>query len=393
MFDSERVVVTGFGVALPGGCDEGTLWARLEKGEPAFAPCKPWGESGLSVWAGQVDDGGIDAGVSRRNAKKMDRFTLLALSAARAVLADAELEGEALRERVGMMIGNATGGWAFVEPMMYGLYSEGMHHINPYVATAWFPAAAQGEISIHHRLGGYSKTLSADRLSGGLALEHAARLVQSGREPVILAGGAEAPLSALVVNAYRTAGGSSDLDAHAAFEEGRSGAVLGEGAAFAALEDHAHARQRGARIRARLRGVGRGASLEDAIRVALTSAGKQPRDVDYVILDGAGKGRLDALEYEALGRVFAGHDALRMSAPSRLYGDMIGATCAASFVVGCLALEHQTAFPTPKGERPLLAPPVGSLVVDAPVALPMKNVLVYGRDDAGRAIALLVERA
>ncbi|WP_437957072.1 beta-ketoacyl synthase N-terminal-like domain-containing protein [Sorangium sp. So ce119] len=393
MFDSDRIAVTGLGLALPGGCDVEALWQRLAAGTPAFAPCYPYGERGPAVWAGQVDDGELEPGISKRNAKKIDRFTLLAMSAARAALVDAGLAESDARDRVGMVIGNATGGWTFVEPMMYGLYTEGMHAINAYVATAWFPAAAQGEISIFHRLSGYSKTLSADRLSSGLALHHAARVVESGREPVILAGGAEAPLSALVLNAHRAAGACSEGTEHAAFDEGGSRALLAEGAAFVALEDEAHARARGARVRAKLRGLGRAARLEDAIRGALSSAGCGPRDVDLVILEGAGKPELDAVEYEALGAVFAGHEALRMSAPTRLYGDAIGAAFAANFAVGCLALERQAAAPTPAAARGLRAPPVGAHVVERPLPMPIRHALVHGRDDAGRAVALVLGKA
>jgi hypothetical protein len=158
------------------------------------------------------------ADVTRRDAKKMDRFSLLALATARLALGGV---GEAQRRRCGFLCGNTTAGWTFTEPQLDLLHARGTGEVSPYLASAWFPAAPQGQVSILLGLCGYAKTLATDRCAGAQAIGLAYRRVAQGRLELALAGAAEAPVSPFVEAAMRQAGRRTDH--------------LAEGAAFLLL--------------------------------------------------------------------------------------------------------------------------------------------------------------
>jgi len=138
-----------------------------------------------------VDIASIEKAVHPRLRKKIDRFSQIAL------LAAGQLERHFAgvdKRRVGVFLGNDLAGWSYVhDQLLQMIETRDPMTINPYVATAWFPAAAQGEITIAHGIVGQSKTFSAGFLSGGLALEYAARMVAGNVLDVALAGGVEAP--------------------------------------------------------------------------------------------------------------------------------------------------------------------------------------------------------
>jgi hypothetical protein len=161
-------------------------------------------------------------GLARRDLKKMDRMAMLAVLAARSALDEAALS-VAQTADCGIITGNAVAGWSFTEPQLRSLYREGLNNISPYLASAWFPAASQGQIAIHMKLLGYAKTIATDRCAGTQAIGIAANAIRLGRAARILAGAAEAPLTPFVEGAARHAGGlDSDL------VEGAAYLVLGE---------------------------------------------------------------------------------------------------------------------------------------------------------------------
>ena len=199
----KRYVISGIGLATPAGCSFEALYHNFYEGKQLFQSSKIFADESQLYPVSRVDDQMLDHGLSIRQLKKLDRFTILSLAATRRALEDADIDvnSEACKG-IGIVVGNCTAGWKYVEPMMYQLYTEGMEAINSYVATAWFPAAPQGEASILYGLGGYSKTISADRLSSGLALAQSIKVLENGHVDLMLAGGAESPFSSLVYNAF-----------------------------------------------------------------------------------------------------------------------------------------------------------------------------------------------
>jgi hypothetical protein len=137
------------------------------------------------------------SGLSRRELKKLDRFSVLAIAAARSALAGSVLSPQEWN-RCGVFTGNMVGGWTFTEGQLRNLHRAGPSEVSPYLATAWFPAAPQGQITIHFRMKGFSKTISTDRCAGAQAIGLASELIGEGKCDVLLAGGAEAPCTPFV---------------------------------------------------------------------------------------------------------------------------------------------------------------------------------------------------
>ena len=135
--------------------------------------------------------------LGRRYSKKIDRSVGMAIYTAEKLLEKTSLSDEN-KKNTGICFGNNYGGWSYVENQMYGLYDKGENTLNPYVATAWFPAAAQGEISIRNKLYGHSKTFSLDQLSSSVALEYSMDLLKNNKLDYVLTGGYESLQSNLV---------------------------------------------------------------------------------------------------------------------------------------------------------------------------------------------------
>jgi len=127
--------------------------------------------------------------------RKVDRFSLLALVAARRALEAGGWNGE--QPACGVVTGNMFAGWTFTEPQLRALHASGLEDVSPYLATAWFPAAPQGQITIHLGLKGFAKTVTTDRCSGSQALGLAYERIRGGRSNLLLAGGIEAPVTPL----------------------------------------------------------------------------------------------------------------------------------------------------------------------------------------------------
>jgi Beta-ketoacyl synthase, N-terminal domain len=161
---------------------------------PPIAP-----KAGANRAVRTIDDELIAAAVRPRVLRKIDRFCQIGLTLI-AALGEPPEDADA----TGLLIGNDLGGWRYVEEQLRELIRTHRENaINPYVATAWFPAAAQGEISIAHDMLGYSKTFSAGALSAGVAIEHAVRRVLDGTLDRALAGGIEAPDAPIILRALQ----------------------------------------------------------------------------------------------------------------------------------------------------------------------------------------------
>ncbi|WP_138500855.1 beta-ketoacyl-[acyl-carrier-protein] synthase family protein [Nostoc sp. PA-18-2419] len=391
MSNQHRCVISGIGLATPAGSDLETVWQTLAKGTPLFQPLKIFNDEPAEQWVACVDDDQLDHNLSKRQLKKLDRFTILSLAAVNGVLQDSQFPlNDQTRDRLGILMGNCTGGWSYVEPMMYPLYTEGMQAINPYVATAWFPAAPQGEISILYSIGGYSKTIAGERISAGLALEQSMWLIERQRLDALLVGGAESPLSALVLNAFREDGQTSAQNQYRPFSQEADGCLLGEGAAIVLLESQEQAQARGAKIYAEVLAIARGMCLEGCLRRCLEIAQLSPQDIDYVLLDAFGTPEKDGEEYHALHAVFGNHEQLAMSSPKSMYGNLVGANMALDLALACLSLERQTVLPTCLQTGSLKVPPLGQHIVGKSQPRLLNHILVNGRDRDGQSVVVLL---
>jgi len=138
------------------------------------------------------------AGLQHREGRKLDRFSLLALAGARAAIIGSHMRPNNTSQ-CGIYAGGMFGGWTFTEPQVRALHNDGIGAISPYLATAWFPGAPQGQISIHMQLTGFAKTVTTDRCCGAQAIGLAFERISEGLTPeLMLAGAAEAPMTPFI---------------------------------------------------------------------------------------------------------------------------------------------------------------------------------------------------
>lgn len=392
MNKNKNYTITGYGICVAKGGNRADFWELLCRNETAFSDYHLFGPDHPPQTVAKINNQDIQHGLTKRQLKKLDRFTILGIAATRQVLQTSQfpLENEELRSQCGILLGNNTGGWGFVEPQMAPLYVSGMETLSPYVATAWFPTAVQGEVSILFGLGGHSKTYSAENISVGFAFEQALELLQEGVLSSCLVGGSEAPITQLVYNACMSSGLLSETGEYEPYTSQAQGSLLGEGAALFMLESKAQAKQRGATIGATIEGIGKGTNFVESMRNSLAQAQKVAKDIDYIILSARGTMPEDQEEYAAIAQVFADHPQILMSAPKTKYGNLLGASMAIDTVTACLALEKQMVPPTYASKSTILPPPVGQHVVDVPKSAPLNNILINGQDNYGQCLTLLI---
>jgi 3-oxoacyl-(acyl-carrier-protein) synthase len=373
-----RIVVSGIGAVTPAGVGVDAMWDRVVSGESVVRRIDRFDPTPYRCQvAGQSD--AFDAGgtLPGRFIKKTDRFTHLAMAAVGAAMADAGLainDDLGVRpERVGVMVGNVLGGWEFAERGLRDLWAKGPRDVSPYQATAWFPAAPQGNISIAYGIKGRSRTFVCDRASGAYALVHAAQTLERGQADVVIAGGTEQPLSPYAWLCCETAnfltphGNAEPAAAYRAFDRRHGGSVIGEGSVFLVLERAEHATARGARILGELAGWATntdgyrptytmepdGRTLARAIRRSLDRAGVAPEGLGAVVADGSGVPREDAAEVAAIRTALgSAHESVPVTAAKPALSHLMGAAAPADLAVALRAVETRTLPPVANLEHP-----------------------------------------
>ncbi|MDQ4044069.1 MAG: beta-ketoacyl-[acyl-carrier-protein] synthase II, partial [Chloroflexota bacterium] len=257
-----RVAITGIGAITPIGTGVDGLWDGVCRGESAVHRISRFDPSDFpSQVAAEVDFDPIDHMPPKR-ARRLDRFSQFALVSARMAIEDAGIDACALANTgAGVYMGSALGGVAFAEEQHHAYVTAGPGKVNPMLALSVFGGAASSNIAIEMGLTGPSIANGNSCAAGMIAIGEAARLVQDGQVPVMLAGGAEAPLAPLTFGAFamiRVLSTRNDDPETASrpFDSGRDGFVIAEGATTLVLESFEHAQARGAHVYAELIGYG-----------------------------------------------------------------------------------------------------------------------------------------
>ncbi|MBD3245768.1 MAG: hypothetical protein GF333_02030 [Candidatus Omnitrophica bacterium] len=409
----ERVAITGMGIVSPCGLKKETFWANLKRAGSYVETVTRFDTSLYpSRIAGQVHDLDPYTHLSGRLIKKIDVFSHMALVASEQALQDAGVDPASVdKNRVGVFMGNALGGWLFAETELRDMYIEGREGISPYMASAWFPAAPQGQITIYYGFKGYSKTIVADRASSGLALWYGARTIRQKKNDYVLAGGMEAPITPYALLCANTMGGLSKQNltpasAYKPYDLYRDGFALAEGAGTLMLESETQARRRARQIYGYLQGIGfasdgyhyarsapDSSALEYAITQCLEDAGWKTGEVDYVCLDAEASQVGDWLESRALREVFGAHcDRMAMSAPKSMFGNLLGAQTAVDLILTLLSMEHETVLPTINYQ--MHDPYCGlDYTPNVPRRRSMQKALLLSRGRGGIHVVVAVEKA
>ena len=368
-----RVVITGVGAVTPIGTAADGLWGGLTARRSAVREITRFDPAPFkSRIAAEIPDFRPQDHLDAKRAKRLDRFSQLAVTSARLALEDAGVRPEREdTDRVGTMMGSALGGVAFAEAQVPHFLQEGPRGLDASLALAVFPGAASCNIAIEFGFTGPNLTNAMSCASGTIAVGEAFHAIRDGQADVMLAGGAEAPLAPMTFAAFsiiRAMSTRNDDPARASrpFDESRDGFVMGEGAAILVLEERARALARGAKVYAELVGYGftndayhmtaprpDGRQAARAIRLALADGDVAPTEVGYVNAHGSSTPLNDSTETGAIKQVFGDHAyRLTVSGTKGYYGHALGASGAIEAAICALAMERQWLPPTINLERP-----------------------------------------
>ena len=366
-----RVVVTGLGVFTSTGKDRESFFSNLLRGRSGVRRISQFDPSSLSVQiAAEISDYNPADYFDPKRLDLLDRFSQLALIAAREAVESAGLKvPEAERPRFGVVIGTGMGGAATFDVGYYNLYAKRATRLHPFTIPKIMHNAATSQICMEYGAQGPSLSTATACSSSGHALGEAFHLIKFGMADVMLAGGADAPITYGMMRCWESvrvlaAGNGNPATACRPFSADRDGLVIGEGAGILVLEELEHAKRRGAKIYAELAGYGLSSDASHmtqptvagparAVRMALEEAQVSPDEVDYINAHGTGTRLNDATETRVIKEVF-GERARRIAVSSTksMHGHTMGATGAVELVATVMALERGIIPPTANYTQP-----------------------------------------
>jgi 3-oxoacyl-[acyl-carrier-protein] synthase II len=366
-----RVVITGMGVVSPNGMGKVAFCRAILAGKSGVKRISRFDASALPVHiAGEIPEFNELAWVDARERKHVSRVVPLALAASMEAIGDAGLDPTAMtmeeKREIGVILGTGGGAQEFSEEQ-YRLWHSG--HVKQ-VSVFCIPSGTMGtipsEVSMRFGFRGYSHVVTAGCTSSTDAIGYAYQHIQAGVQPLFLAGGVDAPITAGIIKGYTLLRALTPSWNHAPdrasrpFSADRDGFVIAEGSWMFILEDCGHARARGARIYAEIAGyastceafhrVRMSDSPEEparAITLALEEAGLMPEDVHYVNLHGTSTEMNDRVETRALKLALGEHARkIPMSGLKSQIGHAQGACGSASLAATLVAMEHGKIPPT-----------------------------------------------
>jgi 3-oxoacyl-[acyl-carrier-protein] synthase II len=364
-----RVVVTGLGCVSPVGNTVADSWANVLAGTPGIDLITHFDASNLACkFAGEVKGFNIEDYIPEKEARHMDRFIHLGLAAACQAVADSGLPtgealGDELATRIGCNIGSGIGGLPLIERMHGELVDRGPRRISPFFVPATIINMISGHVSIKFGFKGPNIAVVTACTTGLHAIGLSARMIEYGDCDVMVAGGAEATVSALGVGGFAAARALSTRNedpktASRPWDKDRDGFVLGEGGGVLVLEEYEHAKARGAKIYAEVVGFGMTGDAyhmttpdvdgpRRSMAMALKNAGVNVDQVQYLNAHGTSTPLGDLNETNAIKAAFGDHaKKMVVSSTKSMTGHLLGGAGGIESVFTVLALHHQKIPPT-----------------------------------------------
>jgi 3-oxoacyl-[acyl-carrier-protein] synthase II len=431
---ARRVVITGIGAVTPCGNTAAETWASLTSGRSGIGRITRFDPTGCTAQiAGEVKNFDparllpaplrprgpasepVTQALSPKDVKKFGRFTHLGVGAAVEAYADSGLDahrGTLPAERMGVNLGVGLGGLPEMEAMHDTWKSGGFRKISPFFIIQIAPNLLAGQVSLLLDFRGANMSVASACATSGHALGEAAAAIIRDDADVMLAGGAESTVTPLAIGAFAQMRALSTRNeapekASRPYDRDRDGFVLSEGSVVFVLEELEHARRRGARIYAELRGYGASADAYHlsslapgaegsarSMRAAIARAGLTPSDIDYVSAHATSTPGGDGEEAAAIANVFAANKAtLQVSGVKSMTGHLLGAAGAMGAFAGVLAIHHGVVPPTINLEN--LDPAVAELglnltpntAVQRPIRAALANSFGFGGTNASIVVA------
>ncbi|RQO80707.1 beta-ketoacyl-ACP synthase II [Acidovorax sp. FJL06] len=419
-----RVVITGMGLVSPLGCQVELAWQRLLAGRSGITPLPDAVVEGVPAKvAGQVlplsedPEGGwdVDAIVSTKDQRKMDRFIPFALGAADQALAQAGWPAvggdEAALARTATVIASGIGGFGAIADAVRTTETRGPQRLSPFTVPSFLVNLAAGQVSIRHGFKGPLGAPVTACAASVQALGDAARMIRCGEADIAVCGGSEAAIDRVSLGAFAAAKalstGFNDTPAQASrpFDAGRDGFVMGEGAGMLVVEALEHALARGAQPLAELVGYGTSADAyhitsgpEDgdgaarSMAAALAQAGLRADEVQHLNAHSTSTLVGDRGELAAIRRVFGAGAGPAITSTKSATGHLLGAAGAVATIFTVLALRDQVVPGTLNLHAPDEQARGLDLVALAPRPLALTHAMVNGFGFGGVNATLVLRR-
>jgi len=370
-----RVVITGMGVVTPLGNGLETFWSNLKNGVSGIATIDAFDTSGYDCKiGGQVRD--FDPKQFFKNPKdvrRTDRFTHLAMAAAKMALADSGIDMDNLKERdrFGVIVSTGIGGLKTLQDQLQILVTKGPGRNSPFTIPMLISNMAGGVISMEFDLRGPNLCIVTACATSNNAIGESWRIIKFGDADIFLAGGAEASIVEIGVagfSAMRALSRRNDEPERASrpFDRDRDGFVMSEGSGVVVVEELEHARERGAKIYCEITGYGvsadayhmtapppDGEGAARAMKMALDHARISPEQVDYINAHATSTDIGDLCETRAIKQIFGAYaDKVSISATKSMTGHLLGGAGGIEMAACALAIRDSVIPPTINLENP-----------------------------------------
>ncbi len=365
--ERRRVVVTGMGIICPTGNTVAEAWRNTAQGVTGIGPITRFDTSNLeNHFGGEVKDFNAEKVLGRRESRRTDRFTQMAIYAAMQAVEDSQLKVlPGMEYQIGAIVGTGIGGIASIFASTSTFYTRGTRAVSPLLVPMMLPDAASAKISMYYNLRGPNYAISTACATGNNCIGEAAEHIRHGRATVMLAGSSEAALEPITIASFNNMTAISRRNdaperASRPFDIDRDGFVVAEGAAILVLEELTHAEERGAKIYAEILGYGHtsdayhitapletGEGAAEAIRMSLADANIRPEQIHYINAHGTGTPLNDRSETlalkEALGETAYN---IPISSTKSVTGHLMGAAGSVEAVFTIMAINEGFIPPT-----------------------------------------------
>ena len=367
MLSQRRVVVTGLGIISPVGLSVPEAWDSIVAGASGIRPITEFDVSEFPVrFGGTIEDFDISDYVSKKDARKMERFIHYGVAAGTQAIRDAGLEiNDQNAERIGASIGSGIGGLRGIEKNYDAFLKGGPRKISPFFVPANIINMIGGNLSITYGLKGPNIAMVTACTSGTHSIGEAARIIAYGDADAMLAGGAEMATTETGLGGFAAAKALSTRNddpqtASRPWDLDRDGFVLGDGAGVMVLEEYEHARTRGATIYAEVSGYGmsgdayhmtqpskNGEGAARCMRNAIRDAGLNPDQIDYINAHGTSTPAGDVAEVRGIKTALGEHARkVAVSSSKSMTGHLLGAAGGVEAIFAIMAIRDQIAPPT-----------------------------------------------
>ncbi len=361
-----RVVITGMGAVTPIGNSVEETWNSVVNGVCGIGPITLFDTTDRKVTiAGEVKELDFEKVIEKRNLRKMDRFTSLALYAADEAIKSSGLDLEKEdKSRFGVIVSSGIGGLDTIEKNQTAGLEKGFDRISPFFIPMSITNMAAGNIAIRYGLQGMCTCVVTACASGTNAIGDAFHYVRDGYAELMLCGGSEASITPLGIGGFTALKALNESNnpnrASIPFDKERSGFVMGEGAGMIILEEYEHAKARGAQIICEIVGYAAtcdayhitapmtdGSGAATCMKMALMDGKVDPTKIKYINAHGTSTPMNDSCETTAIKRAFEEHaKELMVSSTKSMTGHLLGASGAVEAIITAKGIEQSFVPPT-----------------------------------------------